>query len=132
MPLEITWYIPDQVWLVRFSGDVTHEDMRDYDKQLDEMLRGRTEPVCLIHDLAAVESFPLNWTALTHVLKTPRRAAIAHTANIIPTQTALTEAIADFFARVFRQPAYNAPSLDTALAYLCEQAPHLKNLLPKD
>lgn len=60
MPVDVTWLQDNKVILIRFSGDVTVEDVGTANRQASPMIKVGTPLVHEIVDLSRLSSFPRN------------------------------------------------------------------------
>jgi hypothetical protein len=127
MPTHVSWFIENRLIEVKFTGDITAEDLEHGAKQVAVLLNQTTHaPVHVLHDYGAMTDFPRNLNLVRVVSKVslshPRRGwIVAHSI-----QQSLARFIATGAAHLSKAKIHILDTREQALTFLKRIDPALQ------
>lgn len=126
MPYQLSWYQPELIAYVQFSGNFTLEDLQNFSREVvaNYLSKGQA-PVHIIMDVPNVSGFPTNLVALKQTsdeyLHHPGMGKLVLIGFDTPIVNFLTKTLSQIMKLDFRQ----VKDMDAALATLQKADPQL-------
>lgn len=128
MPYEIAWYIKNRVLLLRFSGNVTIEDVESAGNSARHMIESQSSPVFSVSNIEDTTSVPANLRLLLRALVNARHPMRAM--SIVVGADPVARILMNSLSRLSLTPLYYVETFEDALRLIHQKAPTLTDEHP--
>ena len=132
MPFKQTWYIQDHVVKVEFWGILTIEDVvKSFNVSGKFLIESQAHSVHFIHDWTKLEHIPTNFREIRNRVDFNQNPAFGKLGSVLiyGAGQASLKTVGDLIFQMFQIRTHMTDKLESALAYLQQQEPHLQSLL---
>ncbi len=116
MPVLVTWYIEHRVVYARYYGEITVEEMKENNAQLETHLDAAEAPAYILADARDAEKFPFSMSALWDVATGKPHPKLYWSLNVTPQR--MQRFIATLLSQFNRVNSKQFATMEEALEFL--------------